>query len=429
MSAILCYCRQLFPITVANPRRQLMISARVALLWALIALPALAQTLEAAPAAKPISSSPAAPNPETQPPASDKPAVAAPMPQTARAPSRTPLFGRGAGRYLNRPSEWFSSDDAKKIAANILTYQSDLGGWPKNVDTTAKPYTGDRASLDPTFDNSATTDELRFLARMFRATHEEQYRSAVLKGLDYVLKAQYANGGWPQFYPPHAHTPYQRYITFNDNAMVRLMEFLREVYSNTLFDFVDADRRQAARTSFNKGVECILKCQIKVDGQLTAWCAQHDEIDFTPRPARSYELISLSGSESVGIARLLMSLDHPNPEVVQAVEGAVAWFEAAKIKGIRVERQRDSNSPKGTNKVVIADPAAPPMWARFYEIGTNQPIFSDRDGVAKHDLAEIGYERRNGYNWLDYWPSELLNREYPSWKAKWVPGDSPAAAK
>ena len=37
------------------------------------------------------------------------------------------------------------------------------------------------------------------------------------------------------------------------------------------------------------------------------------------------------------------------------------------------------------------------MWARFYEIGTNRPIFSDRDGFAKHDLSEIGYERRNGY--------------------------------
>jgi PelA/Pel-15E family pectate lyase len=104
--------------------------------------------------------------------------------------------------------------------------------------------------------------------------------------------------------------------------------------------------------------------------------------------------------------------------VVQAVEGAVAWFEAAKISGIRVERRPDSQSAKGFNKVVVQDPAAPPMWARFYEIGTNRPIFSDRDGVAKHALAEIGYERRNGYNWLDYWPRDLLAKRYPAWKAK-----------
>jgi PelA/Pel-15E family pectate lyase len=382
----------------------------------LVALPSLAQSPVSAPPA-------AAPQePVNSSPASTTPSPAAPRP-------RVLFFLRGPVQYLNRSPEWFSSDEAKKIAANILTYQADLGGWPKNIDTTAKPYTGDREKLDPTFDNSATTDELRYLAHMFQATHDEQYQTAISKGVNYILKAQYPNGGWPQFYPPHDHTPYQRYITFNDDAMVRLMQFLREVYSNTLFDFVDADRRQAAHAAFDKGIDCILKCQIKVDGKLTAWCAQHDDIDLSPRPARSYELISLSGGESVGIVRLLMSLDPPSPQVVQAVEGAMTWFEAAKITGIRVDRRPDVNSPRGTNKVVVKDPNAPPIWARFYEIGTNQPIFSDRDGVAKHDLSEIGYERRNGYNWLDYWPAELLSRDYPAWKAKWDPDSSSAVAK
>jgi len=57
---------------------------------------------------------------------------------------------------------------------------------------------------------------------MVQATHDEKYRTAVLKGIDYILKAQYPNGGWPQFYPPRAETPYQRYITFNDDAMVSI---------------------------------------------------------------------------------------------------------------------------------------------------------------------------------------------------------------
>ena len=102
--------------------------------------------------------------------------------------------------------------------------------------------------------------------------------------------------------------------------MVRVMEFLREVYSSKLFDFVDEGRRTAAKTAFDKGIDCILKCQIRVDGKLTGWCAQHDEVDFSPRPARTYELVTLSGSESVGIVRLLMSLDHPSPAVIAAVE-------------------------------------------------------------------------------------------------------------
>jgi PelA/Pel-15E family pectate lyase len=68
--------------------------------------------------------------------------------------------------------------------------------------------------------------------------------------------------------------------------------------------------------------------------------------------------------------------------------------------------------------LVVQDAAAPPIWARFYEIGTNRPIFCDRDGVAKHSLGEIGYERRNGYAWLGYWPRALLEQDYPAWKER-----------
>ncbi len=324
----------------------------------------------------------------------------------------------GAHKFLKRPDAWFAGEQARQVADNILSYQSDLGGWPKNVDTTAAKFTGDRQTLKPTFDNGATTDELRFLARRYAATKDERCRQAVQRGLDYILKAQYPSGGWPQFYPPSK--KYHRHITFNDDAMVRLMQFLRETYTMEVFVFLPSASRDAARHAFDRGIECIVRCQIRVNGKATAWCAQHDAQDYRPQPGRTYELASLSGAESVGIVRLLMSLDHPSPEVVQAVEGAVAWFEAAKLKGIRVIVKDDAKSPTGKDKVVVNDPAAPLMWARFYEIGTNQPIFADRDGVAKHNLAEIGYERRNGYTWLGYWPQRLLEREYPVWKQKWA---------
>ncbi|MFC1766749.1 pectate lyase, partial [Planctomycetota bacterium] len=145
-------------------------------------------------------------------------------------------------------------------------------------------------------------------------------------------------------------------------------------------------------------------------------CAQHDEIDFRPQSARSYELATLSGSESVGIVRLLMSIDDPSPEIVQAVEASAAWFEKVKLMGIRVVKEKDDKGPKGLNKVVLKDSHASLLWARFYEIGTNQPIFVDRDGVPKSALADIGYERRNGYAWYGTWPQKLLEVEYPMWK-------------
>jgi PelA/Pel-15E family pectate lyase len=325
-------------------------------------------------------------------------------------------FAGAPARYLHKPDAWFASDDGKRIAANILSHQSDLGGWPKNIDTTAAPYAGNRATLRPTFDNRATTDELRFLARAYAATKDDRDRAAVEKGVDYILKAQYPTGGWPQYSPPPK--TYHRHITFNDDAMVRVMEFLRESYSSERYAFLGDARRAAARTAFDKGIECILKCQIKVDGKLTAWCAQHDEVDYRPRPGRTFELASISGAESVGVVRLLMSLENPGPEVVRAVDASAAWFEAAKLSGIRVVYEPDTKAPRGRNKVVVKDANAPPLWARFYEIGTNRPLFADRDGVPKHDLAEIGYERRNGYNWLSDWPAALLAKDYPAWQAK-----------
>lgn len=322
----------------------------------------------------------------------------------------------GPAAYLKRPDAWFASAEGRNATANILSHQSPLGGWPKNTDTAARRFESDRNSLRPTFDNGATTDELRFLARAFNATRDAACRTAVERGLDYILAAQYPTGGWPQFHPPGSQ--YHRHITYNDGAMVRLLNFLREAARADGFAFLDAARRQSARAAFDRGIACIVKCQVIVDGHRTAWCAQHDEVDLRPRPGRTYELVSLSGSESVGIVRLLMSLETPGPEIVRAVDAAVAWFEAVRISGIRVVEETDEHAPKGKNKVVVKDPAAHALWARFYEIGTHRPLFADRDGVAKFTLAEIGYERRNGYAWYGTWPQDLLAKEYPDWKKR-----------
>jgi len=323
----------------------------------------------------------------------------------------------GPQQFLKKSDDWFAGAEAKRLAENVLSHQSDLGGWPKNVDTSATHFDGERSKLAPTFDNGATTVELRFLARMVRATGEARYREAFDKGLAYILKAQYANGGWPQYSPPPRNS-YHRHITFNDSATTRLLEFLRDCKTADAFAFVPEERKRTAGEAFDRGVQCILKCQIRVNGKLTAWCAQHDEVDFRPRPARTFELTSLSGAESVGIVRLLMSIEHPSAEIIEAVDAAVAWFESARLAGIRVVDRDDARSPSGKNKVVVNDPAAPPLWARFYEIETNRPLFADRDGVAKYDLSEIGFERRNGYAWYGNWPQRLLEREYPAWKTR-----------
>lgn len=327
--------------------------------------------------------------------------------------------GTAWGAFAEKADGWYRSDEGRRITENILSWQSAEGGWPKNQDNTRTPFVGDRMKIKSTFDNGATTGELRFLARAFRTTQDPRCQEAFLKGLDHILQAQYPNGGWPQSYPPGK--GYPRHITFNDGTMVRLMNFTREVAASGDYDFVDAARRQAAREGFDRGIQCILKCQIVVNGKRTVWCAQHDEVDYRPRPARSYELPSLSGAESAGVLQLLMSLDHPSPEVSRAIQAGAEWFEAAKLVGIRVE------GVNGDRRVVL-DPSAPPLWARFYEIETGRPFFCGRDGVKKYALAEIERERRRGYAWYGDWGRSVA-KTYAQWKEKWPPPASTAGNK
>jgi len=303
--------------------------------------------------------------------------------------------------YAEKRDEWYRGPEGRRITANILSFQAPKGDWPKNTDTSAAHYEGDPTKIRGTFDNGATVGELRFLARAYRATNDAKDRDAFLKGLDHILSAQYPTGGWPQTSPPG--TGYPRHITFNDNTMVNLMKLLRDVADSDDFRFVDDARRSAARKAFEAGVMCVLKCQVNVDGRRTVWCAQHDAVTLEPRPARAYELVSLSGAESAEILMVLMSLDRPSPEVVRAVEAGVRWFEKAKLTGIRQEIVDG-------NKVVVHDPDAPPLWARFYEIGTDRPFFSGRDGVKKYHIDEIEAERRNGYAWYGNWGTKLKDR-------------------
>src|SRR4030095_7860277 len=151
------------------------------------------------------------------------------------------------------------------------------------------------------------------------------------KGLDYLLKAQYANGGWPQFYPDLS--GYYKHITFNDDALIGVMKTLRDIAAaKPAYAFVDETRRASAAKAVEKGIDVILKTQVIVKGKRTVWCAQHDEVTLAPAPARKYEVISLSGGESVEVVRFLMSINNPSPAVVEAIESAIKWFEKSQLK-------------------------------------------------------------------------------------------------
>ena len=273
----------------------------------------------------------------------------------------------------------------------VLAYQRVTGGWPKNIDMEAPLSQEALAAVmkdkqrtdDSTIDNGATTSQMRVLALLYRRSRESRWRKGFGRGLEYLLAAQYENGGWPQFWPDPK--GYKKNITFNDNAMVNVLTLLKDIYEEKPpFDggLVSDKVRERVRKAFDRGIECILNCQIRTTGQdgeerLTVWCQQHDPVSLSPANARSYELASYFSHESAGIVGLLMSLTNPDERIRRSIEGALRWFDTYKL----------------------TEPDGKVRWARFYDLEHCEPFFCDRDGVPKRRIEDIGDERRYGYAW------------------------------
>ena len=323
-----------------------------------------------------------------------------------------------------KEGSWFASEEAKTIAENVLLYQRDIGGWPKNIQMQHPLSDNEKQELmaikkdqhEVTTDNGATIQEMLFLSKMYRQIPDERYRDSFLKGLDYLLEAQYQNGGWPQFYP--LKKGYYSHITYNDDSMVNILNLLKNLKEGKHVYAIEPSEEiiEKIKIAFNKGIDCILKTQYKQQGVLTAWCAQHDENTLEPAKARAYELPSLSGAESANIVLLLMTIENPSKAVVNAVNSAVNWFEKVKIMGLREVKTYNSEG-RIIDKKMVPDENAPAIWARFMELDDNTPFFCDRDGIKKASLAEIGSERRNGYAWYKAEPQKVLDT-YPEWKKK-----------
>ena len=332
------------------------------------------------------------------------------------------LWAQKNKEYRETSPEFFASAEARRIGDQILLWQRNTGGWPKNVDMCSPMSDDERDQVmddkvltdDSTTDNGATTTQMTYLARLWQQTCDNRYRDGVLRGVEYLLSGQYDNGGWPQFWPKMR--DYQIHITYNDDAMVNTMNLLRSIQrgEEPYQGLADSALCERLGKAFDKGVECILKTQIRVGDTLTVWCQQHYRDTYAPAPARAYELPSYCSQESAAIVSLLMSLPNPDEHIQQAVDGAMAWFEQHKITGHRLVRI-GVKGESGADTRLVADSTAGPLWARYYDLEHCQPFVCDRDGVPRKHLWEIGVERRTGYSWYNDRPAALY-KLYAKWK-------------
>lgn len=318
----------------------------------------------------------------------------------------------------------FSAQVKDTLAEKILVYQLPNGGWGKQLnDKSVVNYnlpldknllkkikeTGDDHA---TIDNNATSREINALIKAYKTTKNTEYLKSAEKGIQYLLLMQYKNGGFPQYYPNSA--IYRKQITYNDNAMINALTVLYNVAEGKNdFDSVDSKLKEKSKIAVQKGIECILKTQVLQKGIPTIWADQYNEITLQPDKARAFEPISLATGESVGIVRFLM-MQPVTPEIEKSIKSAVNWFKQNKIEGYSY------NVSKVNGKAVrkLAEDKNSVIWARFYDINTNKPLFGDRDGSVKYNYNEVSEERRNGYSWFGDFADKLINKEFPKWAQK-----------
>lgn len=270
-------------------------------------------------------------------------------------------------------TEWYGTDEAQRIADDVLYVQKVSGGWMKNdelhkLTSAQKQALYNKRNEHSCLDNTATTQEMRFLAKVYKQTGIEKYKTAFMKGLSLILTAEKGCGGWSQYWPLSGNGSYQDYITFNDNLTTNVMKLLQEIIGNKgdFENLVDAETRTRCEAAFQKGLEVIIKCQVDDNGTKAAWCAQHDTTTFLPTEGRPHELPSISGSESASLLSFLMTIENPSEELKATITSAVEWLDAHKIEGKAIEEFTNDNGEKDRR---VIDKAGSAIWGRFIQLG------------------------------------------------------------
>ena len=364
----------------------------------------------------------------------DRAALSAELPPGATPPPPPQAVGGNDHNMpLDRPAEWYGTPEARAVADAVVTFQTPAGGWSKNQDRRIARLPGQRFSNDAetmeqnpanfdapadrfwtfvgTLDNNATWSEMRFLAKV--AAHApgpegDAWRAAVIKGVHYLLNAQYPNGGWPQIWPLEG--GFHDSITFNDNAVAQAAMLLRDVAHGTDgFDFVPAELEVRAAEATKKAVDVILAAQVRYDGRVMGWPQQVEPMRLVPTSARNYEPRSVASGETTDILIFLMGEPNPTPEMKAAIRAGIEWLQSTRVYDKSFEMTDDGRK-------LIDKPGAGPLWSRNYDIVTGRPIFGDKDQTIHDDVNGISIGRRNGYSWWIASPQQALDA-YAQWSA------------
>jgi hypothetical protein len=264
----------------------------------------------------------------------------------------------GEKRYLRA-----ATDAARALAWG----QRKAGGWDHRVDVahlrtdSMKPV---RKKGRCTFDDNITQGALSFLMSMDEAIDEEWLSEAIELGLDHMMRSQFKNGAWPQWYPLIG--GYHDYYTFNDNAIndcIRIMLKAHKMYG-----------KEKYLRSAKRGGDFMILSQLPQPQ--SGWAQQYSH-DLMPAWARRFEPPGICSAVTSRNIRSLVDLYlyTRDGKYLKPIPKAIAWLKKSKI---------------GDN-----------LWARLYEVGSNKPIYGDRKNGNKihYDYEQISAKERRSYSW------------------------------
>ncbi len=319
------------------------------------------------------------------------------------------------------PADWYGSEEAQQIADVVLSVQKNTGGWMKNdqlhkLSDSEKQALINARSAHSCLDNSATTMEMRFLAKVYQKTKVEKYKEAFTKALNMIFTAEKGCGGWSQYWPLSGNGSYQDYITFNDDLITNVMKLLQEIATNKgdFADITDESTRKKCEQSFERAIDVIIKCQVDDNGTPAAWCAQHDTITFLPTEGRPHELPSISAYESADLLSYLMTIEKPSEQLQQTIHTAVDWLDKHKIDGKAVEDFTNSNGEEDRR---IVEKAGSAVWGRFIQLGgaTGERTYNAFFNKLKdRNKKRSYYQNGKTYTYTEY---EIATKSYDAEKA------------
>jgi PelA/Pel-15E family pectate lyase len=224
-----------------------------------------------------------------------------------------------------------------------------------------------------TLDDNITQSNLGFLMWYDTVTkgHNADVRAAVQYGLDRLVRAQYPNGAWPVFLDrvfPHKRfaaawraripkTWSREWVKPPNSAMVLNDQLVRD----TMRLLLAADRyldREDLTASARRTGDFLLAAQLPAPQR--GW-AQTYNLDLEPIWGRKFEPPAVASRETAGAAEalVLLYLRTGEPRYLDGAVEAADWLRKNKL-------------PSGD-------------WARFYELGTNKPLYVSRDDKLTYD--------------------------------------------